>query len=84
MIKCVIEPRNERNCICGEFVDENGYGACSKRDPKVDNLYTCYVNGTSLCSDMIKSTLHPEMQLSAEACEDKNERMLLMKKYIHY
>ena len=33
---------------------------------------------------MKNSTLHPEMYLSAEACEDKNERMILMRKKLKY
>ena len=62
-------------CECGDFVDQNGYGDCQKRDIGFRNLFTCYVSASSLCKDLRNSTLHPDKQISAEACEDKNESM---------
>ena len=70
-------PRTQGNCICNEFVDENGNGACKNRDSEFDNLYTCYVDRESTCKDMHVSKLHPNMSFSAEACEDKNECMIM-------
>ena len=64
-------------CLCGQFVDENGYGACTKRDKKFGNMYTCYVFSGLFCNDMKQSPLQNNMYLSAQACEDKNERMIL-------
>ena len=66
-------------CTCGLFVDENEYGRCQKRDKRFGNLYTCYISSESICNDMMRSTLHPEMFLSALACEDENECMKLSK-----
>ena len=63
-------------CECGDFVDQDGYGDCQKRDTRFGNLFTCYVSAASLCKDMINSSLHTGMQLSAEPCEDQNESML--------
>ena len=72
-----LKTQRRRSCTCDLFVDGNGYGACTKRDKKFGNLYTCYVYSESICNDMLRSALHPELFLSAEACEDKNECMIL-------
>ena len=64
-------------CTCNDFVNENGYGACHKRDANFGNLFTCFVNQTSSCKDIVNSTTNPGIQLSAKACEDKNEGKLI-------
>ena len=68
----------ETICKCDDFIDENGYGDCQKRDIQFGNFFTCYVDSSSNCKDIINSTSHPNMQVSAEACEDKNESMILL------
>ena len=58
---------------CNDFINENGYGACQKRDINLGILFNCFVNWQSLCKYLVESATNPEIQLSAEECEDKNE-----------
>ena len=62
-----------RVCSCDEFVDDNGLGACQKRDENFNGEFSCFVNEPSGCTDVKNSTTNPEKQLSAEACEEKNK-----------
>ena len=62
-----------RVCSCNEFVDEDGFGVCEKRDENFNGKFSCFVNESAGCRDVKNSTTNPEKQLSAEACEDKNE-----------
>ena len=60
-------------CDCNEFVDENGIGACQKRDESFNGKFSCFVDQPNACKDVRNSTTNPERQVSANACEDKNE-----------
>ena len=42
-------------CSCHEYVNQNGYGQCKKKDfhqEHVKLLHVCYVNQPSNCSDL--------------------------------
>ena len=60
-------------CSCDQFVDENGLGACQKRDETFDGAFTCFVGVLTGCRDVNNSTTNPGKQLSAVACEHKNK-----------
>ena len=58
-------------CSCHEYVNQNGYGQCKKKDfhqEHVKLLHVCYVNQPSNCSDLYSSVTDPGKKLSAEAC----------------
>ena len=67
-------------CLCDEFVDEEGLGACQKRDENFNGKFSCFVHESAGCRDVKNSTTNPEKQLSAEACEDKNESNITLNK----
>ena len=57
-------------CSCHEYVNQNGYGQCQKKDfhqEHVKLLHVCYVNQPSNCSDLYASVTDPGKKLSAEA-----------------
>ena len=60
-------------CRCNGFVNSNGFGACQKRDENFNGGFSCFVDQPSTCKDLKNSTTDPVKQLSASACEDKNE-----------
>ena len=41
-------------------------------------MFSCFVDQPSACKDLRNSTTNPGQQLSAAACEDKNEGMTLL------
>ena len=66
-------------CNCNAFVDEEGYGACNKRDPQLGRLFSCYVNKTSGCKDIVATKANEDLTISAIACEDENEGKVRLK-----
>ena len=60
-------------CTCNEFIDGDGIGACQKRDVNFNGKFSCFVDASSTCIDLMESQSTPGKQLSATACEDKNE-----------
>ena len=59
-------------CSCHEYVNQNGYGLCKKKDfnqEHVKDLHVCYVNQPSTCPDLYASVTDPGRKLSAQACQ---------------
>ena len=58
-------------CSCHEYMNQNGYGQCKRKDynqEHVKNLHVCYVNQPSNCTDLYASITDPGKKLSAQAC----------------
>ena len=58
-------------CSCHEYINQNGYGQCRKKDfnqEHVKDLHVCYVNQPSNCTDLYASITDPGKKLSAQAC----------------
>ena len=64
-------------CKCSNILNENGVGACLKRDANFNGKFSCFVAKPSACPDVIDSDSNNGRQLSAMACEDKNEGKIL-------
>ena len=65
----VLEPN--LGCSCHEYINQNGYGQCKKKDfnqEHVKDLHVCYVNQPSNCTDLYSSVTDPGKKLSAQAC----------------
>ena len=60
-------------CKCNDYIDDEGFGICRKRDKRFDGAFSCYVNQPSSCIDVYTKPNANEKQLSAVACEDKNQ-----------
>ena len=73
----------EAKCTCSEVVNENGYGGCQKSDINFGSLFSCFVNQPSTCKYLVNNTTHPEIKISAEPCEDKNEGKVLLYHFWH-
>ena len=75
-------------CTCSDFTGRrNGFGQCKKRDPVLGDLFICYVNLPSTCTDLRRSGTYPEKSVSAEACFTKNRAIpgnaTLLSKYLY-
>ena len=71
-------------CKCSNISNENGFRACQKRNDNFNGKFSCFVVQPSACPDVIDSDSNNGRQLSAMACEDKNEGKiikLLLKNY---
>lgn len=60
-------------CKCNDYVDTDGFGLCQKRDKRFDGAFSCFVNYPSSCIDLQEFPESKGKQISAVACEDKNE-----------
>ena len=70
-----MEERNWQRCECNDTIKDD-LGPCKFRDSRFHGKFSCAVNIPSLCTDLI--SVSPTLQLSAAACEDKNEGMLIL------
>ena len=69
------------DCSCSEIVDRKGHGKCLKRNKLHNGAFNCIVNLPSFCLDLVQDELNLEIFWSADACEDKNEGILIIIKY---
>ena len=61
-------------------MDDEGFGMCQKRDRKFDGAFSCYVNQPSSCIDVYTTPNMNAKELSAVACEDKNQGTIILYK----
>ena len=71
---CDIIEHLYHGCTCSDYINESGFGNCTKLFSPLRNQKVCYVNLPSSCSDEVDSRTNPGKKLSAEACQKREER----------
>ena len=56
------------DCRCTEFIDDYGFGNCTRADTWFGFKFSCYVNENSTCNDTLISRFDPDKKVSAKAC----------------
>ena len=65
-------------CRCNDFVDENGIGACQKRDANFGGAFSCFVHESATCIYIEESTNDTRNLISPLPCKEKNESNVLL------
>ena len=55
-------------CNCTEFVDDHGFGNCTRADTWFGFKFSCYVTENSTCNDALTSRFDQNKKISANAC----------------
>ena len=69
----IVEDMLKTPCKCDSYIDPEGFGICQKRDRKFNGNYSCYIEHSSSCVDILENPRIIGKYMSAVACEDYNE-----------